>query len=42
MLNLFKDKNEINEKNIIGIASFIVMTIFDMANLVTSSLYVGE
>ena len=42
MWNLFKDKNEINEKNIIGFASFIVMTLFAIADLVTSFLYVGE
>jgi len=42
MWNLFKDKNEINEKNIIGFASFIVMTLFAIADLVTSFMYVGE
>ena len=42
MWSLFKDKNEINEKNIIGFASFIVMTLFAIADLVTSFMYVGE
>jgi len=40
MWALFKDKNEINEKNIIGFASFIVMTLFAVADLVTSFLFV--
>ena len=40
MWSLFKDKNEINEKNIIGFASFIVMTLFAIADLVTSFLFV--
>jgi len=36
MWALFKDKNEINEKNIIGFASFIVMVLFAVADLMTS------
>ena len=36
MWNLFKDNNEINEKNIIGFASFIVMVLFAVADLLTS------
>ena len=36
MWSLFKDKNEINEKNIIGCASFIVMGLFAVADLLTS------
>ena len=40
MWALFKDKNDINEKNIIGFASFIVMTLFAIADLVTSFLFV--
>ena len=40
MWALFKDKNEINEKNIIGFASFIVMVLFAIADLTTSFLYV--
>ena len=36
MWNLFKYKNEINEKNIIGFASFIVMVLFAVADLLTS------
>ena len=40
MWSLFKEKNEINEKNVIGFASFIVMTLFAVADLVTSVIYV--
>ena len=36
MWKLFKDKNDINEKNVIGFASFIVMTLFAIADLMTS------
>jgi len=36
MWALFKEKNEINEKNVIGFASFIVMTLFAIADLLTS------
>ena len=35
MWDLFKDKNEINEKNIIGFASFILMVMFAITDLVT-------
>ena len=40
MWSLFKEKNEINEKNVIGFASFIVMTLFAIADLATSIIYV--
>ena len=36
MWKLFKDKNDINEKNVIGFASFVVMTLFAIADLMTS------
>ena len=36
MWNLFKDKNDINEKNVIGFASFVVMVLFAVADLCTS------
>ena len=35
MWELFKDKNEINEKNIIGFASFILMVMFAITDLIT-------
>ena len=36
MWALFKDKNDINEKNVIGFASFVVMVLFAVADLLTS------
>ena len=33
MWALFKDKNDINEKNVIGFASFVVMTLFAIAGI---------
>ena len=39
MWALFKDKNEINEKNVIGFMSFIVMVLFAIADLVRSIIY---
>ena len=38
--NLFKDKNEINEKNVVGFSSFVVMVLFAIADLVTSFIFV--
>tara|TARA_R110002012_G_scaffold58100_1_gene150791 strand:- start:941 stop:1168 length:228 start_codon:yes stop_codon:yes gene_type:complete len=38
MWALFKEKNEINEKNVIGFMSFVVMTLFAIADLMTSLL----
>ena len=35
MWELFKDKNEINEKNVIGFASFILMVMFAITDLIT-------
>ena len=39
MWDLFKDKNEINEKNIIGFISFGVMVLFAITDLITSFIY---
>tara|TARA_Y100000310_G_scaffold326383_1_gene391213 strand:+ start:940 stop:1158 length:219 start_codon:yes stop_codon:yes gene_type:complete len=39
MWALFKDKNEINEKNVIGFMSFVVMVLFAIADLITSIVY---
>ena len=36
MWALFKDKNDINEKNVVGFVSFIVMVLFAVADLMTS------
>lgn len=38
--DLFKDENDINEKSVVGFASFAIMTIFAIADLVTG--YVGK
>ena len=38
MWALFKEKNDINEKNVIGFMSFVVMTLFAIADLATSVL----
>jgi len=42
MWDLFKNKNEINEKNIIGFISFGIMVLFAFADLVTSFIYSGD
>jgi hypothetical protein len=33
--NIFKDDNDINEKSVVGFASFAVMVIFAIADIVT-------
>ena len=33
--NIFKDENDINEKSVVGFASFAVMTLFAFAALAT-------
>lgn len=33
--DIFKDSNDLNEKNIVGFASFAVMTVFAIADIVT-------
>jgi hypothetical protein len=33
--DIFKDNNDFNEKNIVGFASFAVMTIFAAADIIT-------
>ena len=38
--DLFKDENDINEKSVVGFASFAIMTIFAIADLVTG--YIGK
>ena len=38
--NLFDDNNNINEKSVVGFASFAIMTIFAIVDLVTG--YVGK
>ena len=38
--NLFNDKNDINEKSVVGFAAFAIMTLFAVADLVTG--YFGK
>ena len=38
--DIFKDENDVNEKNVIGFLSFAVMVIFALADLVTG--YFGK
>lgn len=33
--DIFKDSNDLNEKNIVGFASFAVMTLFATADIIT-------
>jgi ABC-type uncharacterized transport system permease subunit len=37
---LFNDKNDINEKSVIGFLAFIIMTVFAIADIVTG--YLGK
>jgi hypothetical protein len=38
--DMFKDENDINEKNVVGFAAFAVMVIFALADIITG--YMGE
>lgn len=38
--DIFKDENDVNEKNVIGFLSFAIMVIFALADLVTG--YFGK
>jgi len=38
MWELFKNKNDVNEKNVIGFASFVLMVMFAITDLVTGFL----
>jgi hypothetical protein len=40
MWKLFQDKNDINEKNIIGFISFGVMVLFAITDLITSFIFI--
>lgn len=35
--DIFKDSNDINEKNVVGFASFAVMVIFAAADIITGA-----
>ena len=36
--DIFKDKNDMNEKTIVGFASFAIMTIFAVTNIIMGAL----
>jgi len=38
--DIFKDKNDINEKSVVGFSSFVIMVIFAIVDLVTG--YIGK
>ena len=38
--DMFKDNNDINEKNVVGFASFLVMVAFAIADIITG--WVGD
>jgi ABC-type uncharacterized transport system permease subunit len=38
--DLFNDKNDINEKSVIGFLAFVIMTVFAFADIVTG--YLGK
>lgn len=38
--DIFKDQNEINEKSVVGFASFAIMTLFALADIVTG--FIGK
>ena len=40
MKELFKDNNDINEKSVVGFASFVIMVLFAILDLVTG--YFGK
>jgi hypothetical protein len=40
MKDLFKDSNDINEKSVVGFASFVIMVVFALLDLVTG--YFGK
>ena len=41
MWRLFKDKNDINEKNVVGFISFAIMVLFAIIDLATAIIYIG-
>ena len=41
MWKLFKDKNDINEKNLIGFISFTIMVLFAITDLITGIAFMG-
>jgi hypothetical protein len=41
MWKLFKDKNDINEKNVVGFISFTVMVLFAIIDLTTALMFIA-
>lgn len=41
LLQVVSDTNDINEKNVIGVASFVIMTIFAVTDIVTGTMGQG-
>ena len=39
-IDLFKDDNDINEKSVVGFASFVIIVVFALADLITG--YIGK
>ena len=40
MWKLFQDKNDINEKNVVGFISFAIMVLFAITDLITSFIFI--
>jgi hypothetical protein len=41
LLQVVSDTNDINEKNVIGVASFVIMTLFAIVDIVTGTMGQG-
>jgi hypothetical protein len=41
LMQVVSDTNDINEKNVIGVASFVIMTVFAVTDIVTCTLGQG-
>jgi hypothetical protein len=41
LMQVVSDTNDINEKNVIGVASFVIMTVFAVTDIVTGTLGQG-
>ena len=41
LLQVVSDTNDINEKNVIGVASFVIMTLFAFTDIVTGTMGQG-
>jgi hypothetical protein len=41
LMQVVSDTNDINEKNVIGVSSFVIMTVFAVTDIVTGTLGQG-